>query len=55
LINGYNKIDIKALSSGFSGPNTAELSVFDDKGLLISIQKWNIETGQYATLSVIKK
>lgn len=55
LINGYNKIDIKALSSGFSGPNTAELSVFDDKGVLISIQKWNIETGQYATLSVIKK
>ncbi len=55
LINGYNKIDIKALSSGFSGPNTAELSVFDDKGILISIQKWNIETGQYATLSVIKK
>lgn len=55
LINGYNKIDIKALSSGFSGPNTAELSVFDDKGALISIQKWNIETGQYATLSVIKK
>lgn len=55
LINGYNKIDIKALNSGFSGPNTAELSVFDDKGMLISIQKWNIETGQYATLSVIKK
>lgn len=55
LINGYNKIDIKALSSGFSGPNTAELSVFDDKGVLISIQKWNIETGQYASLSVIKK
>jgi len=54
LDNGYNRIDIKALSSGFAGPNTAELKVYDDKGSVLSDQKWNINTGEYATLSIVK-
>jgi len=55
LDNGYNRIDIKALSAGFSGPNTAELKVYDDQGVVISNQKWNINVGEFATLSIIKK
>jgi len=55
LDNGYNRIDIKALSAGFSGPNTAEIKVYDDQGEVISNQKWNINVGEFATLSIIKK
>ena len=52
---GYNRIDFKALNQGFSGPNTAELIVSDDKGNVISAKEWNLSTGQTATLGVIKK
>jgi len=55
LDNGYNRIDIKALSSGYSGPNTAELKVYDDQDNIISNQKWDINTGEFATLSIVKK
>ena len=54
LISGYNRIDIEALNQGYSGPNTAELRVFDEKGYLISSQEWNIATGNFATLGIIK-
>ena len=52
---GYNRIDFQALNQGFSGPNTAELKVYDDKGNLISAKEWNLGTGQTATLGIIKK
>jgi hypothetical protein len=52
---GYNRIDFKALNQGFSGPNTAELEVYDDKGNIISSKEWNLLTGQTATLGIIKK
>jgi len=55
LDNGYNRIDIQALSSGYSGPNTAQIKVYDDQGTVITNQKWNINTGEYATLSIVKK
>ena len=55
LEQGYNRIDFQALNQGFSGPNTAELNVYDDKGNLISAKDWNLETGQTATLGVIRK
>jgi len=55
LDNGYNRIDIKSLSDGFSGPNTAEIKVYDDQGNVISNQKWNINVGEFATLSIVKK
>ena len=54
LKKGYNRIDVEALNEGYSGPNTAELRVYDDKGYLISSQEWNINTGNIATLGVIK-
>ncbi|HKJ06815.1 MAG TPA: hypothetical protein VJ970_05060 [Flavobacteriaceae bacterium] len=55
LDKGYNKISFQALNQGSSGPNTAELKVFDDKGNLISDKQWNLATGQIATLGIIKK
>ena len=54
LIKGYNKIDIEAINEGYSGPNTAELKVYDENGYLISSQEWNILTGQRATLGVVR-
>ena len=54
LIKGYNRIDIEAINQGYSGPNTAELRVFDENGALISSQEWNILTGQRATLGVVR-
>ena len=55
LIKGYNRIDIEALNEGFSGPNTAEIRVFDEKGYLLSEKEWNIRMGQIATLGVVKE
>lgn len=52
---GYNRIDFQALNQGFSGPNTAELKVYDDLGNLISDKEWNLPTGYIATLGIIKK
>lgn len=54
LEQGYNRIDFQALNQGFSGPNTAELNVYDDKGNLISAKEWNLPTGSTATLGIIK-
>lgn len=55
LNQGYNRIDVEALNEGFSGPNTAEIRVFDDNGDLLAEKNWNIRTGQRATLGVVKK
>jgi len=54
LRKGYNRIDIEALNEGYSGPNTAQLNVYDEKGALLSSQEWNILTGQRATLGVVR-
>ena len=54
LEKGYNRIDFQALNQGYSGPNTAEVNLYDDKGNLISAKEWNITTGETATLGVIK-
>ncbi len=54
LKKGYNRIDIEAINEGYSGPNTAELKVYDEKGRLLSSQEWNILTGQRATLGVVR-
>ena len=51
---GYNRIDIQALNQGYSGPNTAELRVYDERGNLISAQEWNIGSGDIATLGIVK-
>lgn len=52
---GFNKIDFEALNQGFSGPNTAEFHVFDDKGKLVAANRWNLATGFKATVIIVKE
>ena len=54
LENGRNTISIKALNQGYTGPNTAELEIYDSNGLLITKHTWNISTGEIITTSIIK-
>ena len=53
LEKGYNRIDFQAINQGLSGPNTAELNLYDANGNLISSKEWALETGQNATLGVL--
>lgn len=55
LANGFNKIDFQALNQGSSGPNTAELRVFDKDGLPLVSHQWNLSTGSTATLIIVKE
>ena len=52
LTQGKNIIEFQALNQGESGPNTAELHVYDDSGTLISKNEWNLLTGRKATIVV---
>jgi len=54
LEKGSNKIDFEALNEGFASPNTAEFTVFDDKGVVVSNQ-WNVGSGYKATIVIIKE
>ena len=55
LKEGFNKIDFIALNQGDSGPNTAELRIYDDNDILISSNQWNLATGAKATLIIVKQ
>lgn len=55
LDEGFNRIDFQALNQGYSGPNTAEMIVYDAMGNIISSKEWNLATGETATLGIIKK
>ena len=55
LGEGFNKIDFIALNQGDSGPNTAELRIYDENKKLISSNQWNLATGAKATLIIVKK
>jgi hypothetical protein len=55
LEEGLNEIVFEALNQGSSGPNTAELHVYDDNGFIISAKEWNLLTGNRATIKVIKE
>jgi len=55
LVNGFNKIEFQALNQGSSGPNTAEFIMFDDKGGVISSNRWNLTTGTKAKIIVTKE
>ena len=55
LEKGFNKIDFEALNQGYSGPNTAEFQVYDDKGQLVSANQWNLATGFKATIIIVKE
>ena len=54
LVMGFNKIDFVALNQGTSGPNTAEVRVFDDEGKLVGANRWNLATGVKATYIIVK-
>lgn len=51
---GLNKIAFKALNQGTSGPNTAAFKVYNDKGVLLSSNEWNLATGAKATIVIAK-
>ena len=55
LDEGVNTIEFQALNQGDSGPNTAELHVYDDNGEIISAREWNLLTGFKATIQVVKE
>ena len=51
---GMNKIAFKALNQGTSGPNTAAFKIYNDAGMLLSSNEWNLATGAKATLVIAK-
>ena len=55
LLEGFNKIDFVALNQGESGPNTAEVRVYDDNGNVMMSNLWNLATGSKATFIVVKQ
>lgn len=55
LDRGFNNIEFEALNQGTSGPNTAELRIFDDKGMEVAKKEWNLMTGGKASLVVVKQ
>ena len=55
LSEGFNKIDFLALNQGESGPNTAAFTVYDENGVLITTNEWNLLTGVKATIIVFKQ
>ena len=55
LKSGFNVVDFIALNQGSSGPNTAEIIVYDDKGKLVGTNRWNLATGVKATYIIYKQ
>ncbi len=55
LDDGLNNIEFEALNQGTSGPNTAELRVYDDQGREVIRKEWNLLTGAKANLVVVKQ
>jgi len=51
---GVNKISFVALNQGTSGPNTAAFKVYDDEGVLLSSNEWNLATNAKATIVIAK-
>ncbi len=52
---GINKVKIVALNQGSSGPNTAAFKIYNDAGMLITSNEWNLATGAKATMTVAKE
>lgn len=55
LEKGFNRLDFEALNQGSTGPNTAQVDVYDDQGKLIYSNKWLLSTGSKATLIIVKE
>jgi hypothetical protein len=55
LDKGFNRLDFEALNQGSSGPNTAQVNVYDEKGQLLYSNKWLLSTGSKASLIVVQE
>lgn len=55
LEKGFNKIDFVAVNEGTSSPNTAEFQIFNDKGIEVYRNMWNMATGIKATLIIVRE
>jgi hypothetical protein len=55
LQEGINKIEVEAMNQGESGPNTAQFVIYDEKGGMITTNRWNLTTGVKAKLIIFKK
>jgi hypothetical protein len=55
LSEGMNTIEFEALNEGSSSPNTAELKVYDKNNLLLTSNRWLINTGYKARLIIMKQ
>lgn len=55
LESGFNRLDFQALNQGTSGPNTAQVEIFDENGVRIHSKKWLLSTGSKASLIVVKE
>jgi len=55
LSAGFNKIDFLALNQGESGPNTAAFTVYDENGIMITSNEWNLLTGVKASIVVLRE
>ena len=55
LDRGFNRLDFEALNQGSTGPNTAQVDVYDEKGQLLFSKKWLLSTGSKASLIVVKE
>ena len=54
LEKGFNRLDFTALNQGSSGPNTAQVDVYDEEGQLIYSKRWLLSTGSKASLIIVK-
>jgi hypothetical protein len=52
---GFNNIEFEALNQGTSGPNTAELRIFDEEGKEVAKKEWNLLTGSKANMVIVKQ
>ena len=54
LEKGFNRLDFEALNQGSTGPNTAQVDVYDEYGKLLYSNKWLLSTGSKASLIIVK-
>ena len=55
LDRGFNRLEFEALNQGSTGPNTAQIDVYDEKGQLLYSNKWLLSTCSKASLIIVKE
>ena len=54
LDQGFNRLEFEALNQGSTGPNTAQVDVYDEAGNLLYSNKWLLSTGSKASMIIVK-